>query len=41
MSRADIYYAYQRLYAEAPFISQAEYRRRDARLFARLLAFQC
>lgn len=38
MTRADIYHAYQALYAAAHVISQAEYLRRDAALFAALRA---
>jgi hypothetical protein len=38
MNRAAIYYAYQALYAQAPFISQEEYLRIDAALFAQLQA---
>lgn len=36
MTPAQIYWAYQELYREAPFISQQEYLRRDAQLFAEL-----
>lgn len=36
MSRFDVYYAYQLLHRIAHTISQAEYRRIDAELFAAL-----